>query len=129
MRIGTLARATGVNERLLRYYEDQGLLRPARRSNGYRAYTESDIITVAHIRSLLAAGLNTTVIARILHCVHGGAAELSPSSCPGMIAQLRREQARIDHAITQLEVSRQALDTLIDAAVQPPTQNSGGVSG
>ncbi|WP_280435228.1 MerR family transcriptional regulator [Nocardia carnea] len=93
------------------------MLRPARRSNGYRDYTESDITTVAHIRSLLAAGLTTTVIAGILHCVHGEAEELAPSPCPGMIAQLRREHARIEHAITRLQVSRQALDTLIAAAV------------
>ncbi|NUP27297.1 MAG: MerR family transcriptional regulator [Nocardia sp.] len=128
MRIGALARATGVNERLLRYYEDQGLLRPARRSNGYRDYAESDIATVAHIRRLLAAGLTTTVIARILHCVHGDGEELVPSPCPGMIAQLRREHARIDHAITQLQGSRQVLDTLMEAAVHPPARTSGDQS-
>ncbi|MTE17204.1 MerR family transcriptional regulator [Nocardia aurantiaca] len=119
MRIGALARATGVNERLLRYYEDRGLLRPIRRSNGYRYYTESDITTVAHIRSLLAAGLSTAVIARILHCIHGDGEELSPSPCPGMITQLRREHARIDHTITRLQAARQTLDALIDDAVDP----------
>ena len=64
MRIGVLARETGVSERLLRYYEEQGLLRPARRSNGYREYAASDVVAVSHIRSLLAAGLPTAVIAQ-----------------------------------------------------------------
>lgn len=40
MRIGELARRTGVSVRALRYYEEQGLLVPARAANGYREYTE-----------------------------------------------------------------------------------------
>jgi DNA-binding transcriptional MerR regulator len=56
MRIGDLARATGVKPRLLRYYEEQGLLTPLRQPNGYRQYARSDIAAVRHIRVLLAAG-------------------------------------------------------------------------
>ncbi|WP_328393879.1 MerR family transcriptional regulator [Nocardia sp. NBC_00416] len=127
MRIGALAHATGVNERLLRYYEDRGLLRPTRRANGYRYYTEADITTVAHIRSLLAAGLSTAVIAKILHCVHGDDEKPAPLPCPGMIAQLRSEHARIDHTITRLQVARQALDALIDPlATEPGSVSSTG---
>jgi hypothetical protein len=40
MRIGELAERTGVPARLLRYYEEQGLLTPARAANGYRDYGE-----------------------------------------------------------------------------------------
>lgn len=40
MRIGELARRTGVSERMLRYYEQEGLLRPARTTSGYRDYGE-----------------------------------------------------------------------------------------
>jgi hypothetical protein len=43
MRIGELRRRTGVSERLLRYYEEQGLLRPQRRPSGYREYDDSDV--------------------------------------------------------------------------------------
>ncbi|MFI9533039.1 MerR family DNA-binding transcriptional regulator [Nocardia fusca] len=30
----------------LRYYEEQGLLRPQRRASGYREFTESDVESV-----------------------------------------------------------------------------------
>ena len=52
---------------MLRYYEEQGLLSPARDASGYRAYTESDVAKVRQIRGLLADSLsgvekNTTVV-------------------------------------------------------------------
>jgi DNA-binding transcriptional MerR regulator len=77
-----------VNRRLLRYYEEQGLLGPVRLANGYREYTESDVAAVRHIRSLLAAGLPTMVIARLLHCVHDEGGRMVPSACPDMITNL-----------------------------------------
>lgn len=115
MRIGVLARKTGVSGRLLRYYEEQGLLRPVRLANGYREYAESDIVAVSHIRSLLAAGLPTTVIAQVLHCVHDDGERLTPSACPGMVDHLERERARIAEAIAQLGSAQQALDALLAA--------------
>ncbi|MFJ4617473.1 MerR family transcriptional regulator [Streptomyces sp. NPDC088812] len=118
MRIGALVEATGVSRRLLRYYEEQGLLRPARQPNGYREYAEADVVTVGRIRALLGAGLPTAVIARILACVHDDGARLVPSGCPGVINHLRREHARIDDAITQLRTSQEALDALLDAALR-----------
>jgi DNA-binding transcriptional MerR regulator len=120
MRIGALARETGVSGRLLRYYEEQGLLRPVRLANGYREYTESDIVAVSHIRSLLAAGLPTTVIAQVLHCVHDDGERLTPSACPGMLNHLERERARITEAIAQLGAAQQALDTLLAAMPARP---------
>ncbi|MFI5484888.1 MerR family transcriptional regulator [Micromonospora echinaurantiaca] len=115
MRIGALARETGVSARLLRYYEEQGLLRPVRLANGYREYADSDVVTVSHIRSLLAAGLPTAVIAQVLHCVHDDGGRLTPSACPGMVEHLERERARIADAIARLGTERQALDTLLAA--------------
>ncbi|WP_106396411.1 MerR family transcriptional regulator [Actinocorallia populi] len=116
MRIGDLAGATGVNRRLLRYYEEQGLLRPVRLANGYREYSESDVTAVRHIRGLLAAGLPTAVIARLLHCVHDEGERLVPSGCPGMVTDLRRERSRVTGEITRLQESRRALDTLLASA-------------
>lgn len=120
MRIGDLAHRAGVSRRLLRYYEDQGLLHPARTPNGYRRYTEADAAAVRHIRLLLAAGLSTTVIARIIACVHdeGGAMVLSP--CRGMTDHLGRERARIAASIARLTAAEQALDAMLDTLPRPP---------
>jgi DNA-binding transcriptional MerR regulator len=57
MRIGELSGATGVSPRSLRYYEQQGLLKPDRAVNGYREYGELDAVRAANIRGLLDAGL------------------------------------------------------------------------
>ncbi|UNO43412.1 MerR family transcriptional regulator [Streptomyces sp. MST-110588] len=59
MRIGELAHATGTTTRALRYYEEQGLLRPDRSTNGYRSYGQGAVRVVENIRLLLAAGLTT----------------------------------------------------------------------
>lgn len=120
MRIGALAQRTGVSRRLLRYYEEQGLLRPRRLANGYREYAESDVTAVRHIRVLLAAGLPTAVIARLLDCVHDDGERLVPSSCPGMVTDLRRERRRIADTITRLQSSQRALDTMLAAVLRQP---------
>jgi len=53
VRIGELSRRTGVSVRLLRYYEEQGLLSPGRAGNGYREYRDGDVDVVRQIRTLL----------------------------------------------------------------------------
>ncbi|MEV1176054.1 MerR family transcriptional regulator [Nonomuraea sp. NPDC049784] len=120
MRIGDLAYRTGVSRRLLRYYEEQGLLRPVRLPNGYREYGEPDVAAVRHIRAMLAAGLPTTVIARLLDCVHDDGGEMVPTACPGMVSNLRREHRRITETIERLQTSQRALDAML-AAVRSGT--------
>jgi DNA-binding transcriptional MerR regulator len=115
VRIGTLARRTGVSERLLRYYEEQGLLQPARLPSGYRVYAEPDVETVRHIRALLTAGLPTAVIAQVLPCVREDGERLVPT-CPDLIGHLHRERARIAESITQLRRSQRMIDTVLAAA-------------
>ncbi|MFD0685686.1 MerR family transcriptional regulator [Actinomadura fibrosa] len=120
MRIGELAAVTGVSRRLLRYYEEQGLLRPVRSGNGYREYAESDVAAVRHIRALLEAGLPTAVIAPLLGCFHDEGERMVPSPCPDMVTRLRRERARVTEAITRLRSSQETLDALLAAAQGDP---------
>ncbi|GAA2390708.1 MerR family transcriptional regulator [Streptomyces glaucosporus] len=114
MRIKEMADRTGVSERLLRYYEEQGLLTPARLPSGYRVYSDADVDTVRHIRTLLAAGLTTATIARVLPCVRDDGPGLAPV-CPGLVAELRQERERIARAIEDLRASQGMLDTIIGA--------------
>lgn len=114
MRIGELSRRTGVPQRLLRYYEEQGLLRPVRRPSGYREYQSSDVDTVRRVRCLLAAGLNTATIARILPCLRDDGDVLVPT-CQALVSDLRRERLRITQAIQELQTSRDMLDDVIAA--------------
>ncbi|WP_454194597.1 MerR family transcriptional regulator [Nocardia sp. Marseille-Q1738] len=117
MRIGVLERRTGVSQRLLRYYEEQGLLRPSRQPSGYREYNESDVATVLHIRNLLAAGLSTTTIADLLPCMGSEGGQLI-ADCPELLIDLYRERERINSNIRELEAARGALDAVI--ATAPP---------
>ncbi|MFW6690502.1 MerR family transcriptional regulator [Streptomyces sp. MAR4 CNX-425] len=132
MRIGELAHRTGVSRRLLRYYEEQGLLHPVRQPNGYREYAEGDVDAVRHIRVLLDAGLRTAVIAGILHCVVDGPAHRPVTNgCPGAVSRLHREHARITTAIDRLDHSRRLIDALLAtpapgrAAPRPPEPGPG----
>ncbi|MGA4843498.1 MerR family transcriptional regulator [Streptomyces sp. G45] len=114
MRMGEFSRRTGVSQRLLRYYEEQGLLRPRRRPSGYREYEEADLATVRGIRVLLAAGLTTATIAELLPCMVDDGDALAPA-CSGMLTDLNRERGRIDDAISDLLAARDRLDAIIAA--------------
>ncbi|MCI3934877.1 MerR family transcriptional regulator [Streptomyces sp. AN091965] len=116
MRMGEFSRRTGVSQRLLRYYEEQGLLAPARRPSGYREYTEEDVVTVRGIRVLLAAGLNTATIAELLPCMIDDDGALAPG-CSGMLPDLTKERDRIDEAVAGLLAARARLDGIINATV------------
>lgn len=107
MRIGELAGRTGVSTRLLRYYEEQGLLTASRDGNGYRAYAEDAVVRVRQIRRLLAAGLTTEVIGSALLCARGEEAHLD--LCPELAGLLHRELSAMDDRIGTLLRRRSAL--------------------
>ena len=43
MNIGDVAKASGLPAKTIRYYEDIGLVRPARTANGYRTFSDQDL--------------------------------------------------------------------------------------
>ncbi|GAA4021436.1 MerR family transcriptional regulator [Allokutzneria multivorans] len=118
MRIGELARRTGITERALRYYEEQGLLRPERRPSGYRVYGDADVAAVRRIRILLAAGLSTAQITQVLPCMLDDDGLLAPL-CPELVSALVEHRAKIDEAIDELAATRANLDVIISAEARP----------
>lgn len=126
MRISEVTHVTGIPARLLRYYEDQGLLHPARNSAGYRDYSEQDVELARRIRQLLNAGLSTATIRTVLPCLTERAGRLTPI-CTDLIADLKREQARIEASIDALTRSREAIGAVIAAGVEPGRSQSPGL--
>ncbi|MFD7305277.1 MerR family transcriptional regulator [Streptomyces pharetrae] len=114
MFIGELSRRTGVSTRSLRYYEQQGLLRPQRRASGYREFDESDVAAVRRVRILLAAGLNTDLIREVLPCMADEGAILAPT-CEEMAQDLKREGERLSRSIEQLQAAHAMLSSIIHA--------------
>ncbi|MGW7253342.1 MerR family transcriptional regulator [Streptomyces sp. NPDC054834] len=112
MRIGELSRRTGVSPRALRYYEEQGLLTPARRPSGYREFEERDVATVRRIQILLSAGLGTSAIAEIVPCADDPDVVLV-GKCPELLDGIARERDRITATIEDLTAARDILDSLV----------------
>jgi DNA-binding transcriptional MerR regulator len=125
MRIGELARLTGVSARSLRYYEQQGLLRSTRSGGGQRHYTAADVTRVQIIRQLFDAGLGSKVIAQLLPCVDSVDADVAQEAFSTMV----REHGRLTADITRLVEARAALDALIEANTRYRLATGGGGSG
>ncbi|MFD9410651.1 MerR family transcriptional regulator [Streptomyces sp. NPDC059989] len=116
MRIGELAARSGVSERSLRYYEQQGLLVSDRTPGGHRDFSERAVDRVIRIQELYAAGLHSTKIARILPCMRDEDGGPSVRATPALVAELTTERERIDRMIGDLLRSREVLDEVIVAA-------------
>ncbi|MCX5444864.1 MerR family transcriptional regulator [Streptomyces nigrescens] len=108
MRIGELARRTGVSTRVLRYYEERGLLRAQRDANGYRRYDEEESVErVGRIRELLALGLNTDDIGAVLPCAQGGPGLMPCAFSSGIV---ERQMSQLEAEIAELSRRRAALE-------------------
>lgn len=67
MTIGAAARSTGVSEKMIRHYEQLGLLAPATRSSsGYRLYTGKDLDRLAFIALARSASIGLDEIRQML---------------------------------------------------------------
>ncbi|MEU7703293.1 MerR family transcriptional regulator [Streptomyces sp. NPDC015492] len=115
MRIGELSERTGTPRRLLRYYEEQGLIVADRLPNGYRDYDESNPDRVLQIRGLLDAGLPTRIIKQILPCLDKPRIIHFPDATPEMLATLEEERDRMTERIRCLTRNRDAVAEYLDA--------------
>ncbi|MEC3951626.1 MerR family transcriptional regulator [Nocardia sp. CDC153] len=122
--IGELARVTGVPPRLLRYYEEQGLLVPHRDSNGYRSYPDSAPARVARIRELLDAGLPTRDIRELLPC----ATDSGFQHCDHSRKVVGDGLDRLDDQIAELTRRRALLARQRDIVVAAPFDPDPGMS-
>ncbi len=117
MRIGELSRRTDISTRMLRYYEEQGLLEADRDGNGYRSYPEATAGRALQIRGLLDSGLTTGIIRDLLPCLDDPDGPLTPPYLSAeMAAALTAHLARIQKRIDCLSRNRDAVVAYIAAA-------------
>jgi len=111
MKIGELSRRTDIPTRMLRYYEEQGLLDPERSDNGYRSYSESAVELALQIRGLLDSGLTSQIVRNILPCLDQPADVRQTVTClpAETVAQIRAELERVEQRIDCLSRNRDAI--------------------
>ncbi|MEU3795222.1 MerR family transcriptional regulator [Streptomyces fructofermentans] len=125
MKIGELAARTGVAPRLLRYYEQVGILTPWRSPNGYRSYGEPAVERVLQIRELLEAGLTTDMIREVLPCLDAHTDQQETRTCPDIdVAELdglRRQLASIRRRIDVLQRNERAIEAYLRVRAEDTT--------
>ena len=112
MRIGEVARSSGLSPTTIRYYEDIGLVpEPARAANGYRDYEPSAVERLRFISDAQDSGLTLAEIASILELRAQGEA-----TCHHTIELLERHLADVERRIQSLTASRDLYASLIARA-------------
>ena len=119
MRIGEVARETGVPTKTIRYYEDIGVLpEPDRADNGYRDYGHETVDRLRFVRDAQATGLTLMEISSILDLRGHGEA-----TCHHVIDLLERHLTELDRHIETLHKTRDHLAVLTKrAGTLDPTQ-------
>ena len=112
MKIGELSKLSQISIRMLRYYEEAGLLSPKRTVSGYRQFEIEDIDRVKLIHKLNNAGLTLKVIRRILLCWQHQNKKFSP--CKEFKMGLNETLLKLDEQIQLLQQSRSHLITLLN---------------
>ncbi|MBB3952312.1 MerR family transcriptional regulator [Aureimonas jatrophae] len=114
MNIGEAARRSGLPPKTIRYYEEVGLLAPARAANGYRDYAERDVHILRFLQRLRSLGFTTDEARRLL-------ALYGPSSCNVETTRhVHRRLAEIDGKIEQLLSLKRALAALASRKADEP---------
>jgi DNA-binding transcriptional MerR regulator len=109
LRIGQLAKRTGVSPELLRAWEQRyGLLQPTRTAGGFRLYGAADEARVQRMQSLVSGGLAAAQAARLV--LSGG--EPAPHTVSASATTLEAAAGSLTASLDRLD--EQAANTALD---------------
>lgn len=106
MNIGEASKATGISVKMLRYYEEIGLVRPALRAySGYRVYSDRDISMLRFVRRARDLGFQVKQIAALLDLWQDGSRASADVKSLAMdhVRELERRRRELDEMIGTLE--------------------------
>ena len=104
VRIGEVARLSGLSVRQVRYYTDTGLLAADRLPNGYRDYAAGSAGRARRIHALFAVGLCLSDVRRLTPCIARDSTAMCPSARRALERQVEDLQRRIDRLKEAQEV-------------------------
>ncbi|MEQ9040347.1 MAG: Cu(I)-responsive transcriptional regulator [Silicimonas sp.] len=111
MNIGEASKKSGVSAKMIRYYEQIGLIPPAQRTeSGYRDYSKKDVHMLSFVRRARDLGFSVEVIGELLGLWTDRTRRSADVRllAEGHLSNLRRK-------IEELEAMSNTLETLIDA--------------
>ena len=111
LRIGEVARRTGLPVKTIRYYCDEGLLQPrARSESGYRLFDEENLAELTIIRALRAMDVSIPELARILEVRREGVC-----NCAVLKDSIAAEMDSINQRIAELVAMKDELARLLES--------------
>lgn len=108
MNIGDVADRAGLPAKTIRYYEDIGLVRPARDTNGYRAFSEQDAHKLIFLARARALGFSIEECRALLALW-----EDRDRASADVRAIAKDHLTRIEEKIADLEAMRDTLSDLV----------------
>lgn len=105
LKIGEVAKQTGIGIETLRFYERSGLLdAPVRTEAGYRLYGADALATLEFIKRAQMLGFTLTEIKRIIEESRSG-----ESPCDEVRETVRQRLVELDERLRQMQLYRDAL--------------------
>lgn len=122
LHIGEVAERVGLSLRTVRYYEEQGLLRPAGRTEGgFRLYTEHEVERLLLIKQMKPLGFTVQQMAELLNATDAAVSGNAKArrAAETVIAEYAEKAAeRCDELRDQLERAEEFASRL--SAHKPP---------
>ncbi|MEP3046798.1 MAG: Cu(I)-responsive transcriptional regulator [Roseibium sp.] len=110
MNIGAASQQSSLPAKTIRYYEDIGLVHPARHANGYRDYSDTDVQRLAFLQRARSLGFTIEECRELLSLYDD-----RNRASADVKALTRSKIDEIDRKVMELQSLRNVLTKLVDA--------------